>query len=103
MQDLALQYGSLPLLCSMLALSEPELVQRRALFAISSLLRGNAKEQVSFIKTYRGLRILGGTFGERSSQVQLKAAVLLTDLLNDEVVYCVVKPSVYNGPKQLLM
>ncbi len=86
MQDLALQYGCLPLLCNMLSLSEPELVQRRALFAVSTLLRGNGKEQVSFIKTYRGLRILGESFSERSPQVQLKAAVLLTDLLNDEVI-----------------
>ena len=79
-------YGSLPLLCNLLSLSESELVQRRALFAISALLRGNSKEQVNFIKSYRGLRILGESFAERSPQVQLKAAVLLTDLLNDEVI-----------------
>ena len=86
MQELALQYGSLPLLCSMLSLSEPELVQRRALFAISALLRGNSDGQLSFIKAHQGLRVLGESFDERSAQVQLKAAVLLTDLLNNEVL-----------------
>ena len=66
-------------------MSEPELVQRRALFALNSLLRGNAIEQINFIKTYHGLSILGNSFSERSPQVQLKAVILLTDFLNDEV------------------
>lgn len=86
MQELALQYGSLPLLCRLLSLSEPELVQRRALFALSALLRGNVRVQISFIQNHHGLNILGSSFGKRSPQVQLKAAVLLTDLLNDEVI-----------------
>ena len=40
-----LQYGGLELLCKLLAASEPEVVQRRALFAISALLRGNPDPQ----------------------------------------------------------
>ena len=61
-------------------------MQRRALFALSALLRGNTREQISFIKHYRGLSILGESFAQRSLQVQLKSVVLLTDFLNDEVM-----------------
>lgn len=85
-QELALQYGSLALLCHLLLLSETEIVQRRALFALSALLRGNTKEQLSFIKNYQGLSILGKSFSERSLQVQVKAVVLLTDILDDELI-----------------
>lgn len=85
MQELALQYGSLPLLCHLLSLSEAEVVQRRALFALSALLRGNTKEQIRFIQDYQGLNILGKSFSDRSLQVQLKAVILLTDFLNHEV------------------
>lgn len=84
-QGLALQYGSLPLLSHLLSLSEPEFVQRRALFALSALLRGNIAEQIRFIKVYRGLEILGVNFGKRTIQVQMKAVVLLTDILDAEV------------------
>ncbi len=85
MQELALQYGSLPLLCRLLSLSQAELVQRRALFALSALLRGNIEQQINFITKYQGLNMLGETFGKRSLQVQLKAVVLLSDFLNDKV------------------
>lgn len=40
-----LQYGGLELLCKLLAVLEQEVVQRRALFAISALLRGNPNPQ----------------------------------------------------------
>lgn len=86
-QEQVLEYGSLSLLCRLLSLSEPEIVQRRALFALSALLRGNIREQVNFIKHHHGLDILGKSFRERSPQMQLKAAVLLTDFLNNEVLY----------------
>ena len=36
--------------------------------------------------SYQGLRVLGESFGERSQQVQLKGAVLLTELLLDDEV-----------------
>lgn len=86
-QEQVLEYGSLSLLCRLLSLSEPEIVQRRALFALSALLRGNIREQVNFIKHHHGLDILGKSFRERSPQMQLKAAVLLTDFLNNEVLH----------------
>ncbi len=84
-QRQTLDYGALKLLSSLLATTQPDLVQRRALFALSALLRGNTKEQLQFIKDYHGLVELGQTFLARSNAVQLKAVVLLTDLLNDEV------------------
>ena len=85
MQELALSYGSLPLLCQLITASEPDMVQRRALFALSALLRGNPRQQLEFIKKHHGLKVLGSSFEERSAQVQVKAVVLLTDLLNEEV------------------
>ena len=86
-QAQALEYNSLPLLSTLLSSSEPDQVQRRALFALNALLRGNYQEQLNFIKTHRGLSVLGSRFEERGPQVQLKAVVLLTDLLNDEVCF----------------
>lgn len=86
-QQQALEYKTLPLLSTLLSSSEPDLVQRRALFALSALLRGNSQEQLNFIKLHRGLGVLGRNFEERSPQVQMKATVLLTDLLNDEVCF----------------
>jgi len=81
----AVEYGSLGLLCSLVGASQPDLVQRRGLFALSALLRGNVQEQLHFIRDHHGLELLGSTFSERSPAVQLKAVVLLTDLLNEEV------------------
>lgn len=82
-------------------------MQRRALFALSALLRGNTKEQINFIKNYRGLNILGKSFSGRSLQVQLKAVVLLTDFINHEVGvivvstdYATVKPPVKKKPSK---
>ncbi len=37
------------------------------------------------MKAYHGMDVLGESFSKRSPQIQLKAAVLLTDLLNTEV------------------
>ena len=84
-QQQAVEYGTLGLLCSLVAASQPDLVQRRGLFALSALLRGSVQEQLHFIRDHQGLELLGNTFPERSPAVQLKAVVLLTDLLNEEV------------------
>ena len=45
MQQEVLQYGGLSLLCQLISSSEPEMVQRRSLFAVSALLRGNLQDQ----------------------------------------------------------
>ena len=44
-QQEVLQYGGLSLLCQLISSSEPEVAQRRGLFAVSALLRGNLQEQ----------------------------------------------------------
>lgn len=85
LQHQALEYGSLLLLCRMISTAETDLVQRRALFALSALLRGNGEQQVTFIEKCGGFHLLGDTFHERSAQVQLKAITLLTDILNEQV------------------
>ena len=56
-QQEVLQYGGLSLLCQLISSSEPEMVQRRSLFAVSALLRGNLQDQqvsvaVSYIYTH---------------------------------------------------
>lgn len=40
-----LEYGGLSLLCQLMVSSESEVVQRRGLYAVSALLRGNPQDQ----------------------------------------------------------
>ena len=61
------------------------MVQRRSLFALSSLLRGNTHYQLLFLEQCRGLEVLGRSFSSRSPQVQLKAVTLLTDIMSEQV------------------
>ena len=82
-------YGCLPLLCALILASETELVQRRALFALSALLRGNKEQQKLFVGQYQGLSGLGETFSDRSALVQVKSVTLLTDLIHEQVRTCV--------------
>ena len=86
-QEETVEYGGLHLLCKLIQTAEPEVVQRRALFAISALLRQNPSFQYVFMEKCQGFKELGVSFEERGHQVQLKAVVLLTDILN-ELVSC---------------
>ncbi len=80
-------YGGLKLLCRLIKAPEPELVQRRALFAIGALLRGSPSLQYEFLEDpeCQGLKELGNNFPERAPHVQLKAVILLTDIINEQV------------------
>ena len=69
----------------MISSTEADLVQRRALFALGTLLRGNSEQQLLFIEQCGGFRLLGDSFHARADQVQLKAITLLTDILNEQV------------------
>ena len=80
-----LQYKGLDLLCSLISAAQPELVQRRALFAISALLRGNPESQQPFIEECTGFQELALDFGNRIPQIQIKAVTLIADLLNEQV------------------
>ena len=86
LQQQVFDYGGLQHLCSLISTAEPNLVQRRSLFALSSLLRGNVRHQLLFLEQCRGLEVLGKSFNERSPQVQLKAVTLLTDIMSEQVL-----------------
>lgn len=81
----ALEYGALELLCRFITLQEPELVQRRGLFALSALLRGKTQAQLVFMQQCQGLWQLGHNFDQRTMPTQLKSVTLLTDLLHEQV------------------
>lgn len=80
-----LTFGGLQLLCSLLPPTEPELVQRRALFALGALLRGNPAHQGEFVDSCRGFHVLGETFAERSDRVKAKVVTLVIDIINEQV------------------
>ena len=84
-QSEVLDYGGLQLLCGFIGSGEPELVQRRGLFALSALLRGNTQPQLAFVQECRGLMQLGLDFQQRTMPTQLKIVTLLTDLLHEQV------------------
>jgi nucleotide exchange factor SIL1 len=80
----ALGYGALELLCRFIAAEEPDLVQRRGLFALSALVRGKTQPQLVFVQQCRGLWQLGHNFHQRTMATQLKIITLLTDLLHEQ-------------------
>ena len=88
-------YGGLEHLCTLISSAEPDLVQRRSLFALSTLLRGNNRYQLIFLEQCRGLEVLGRSFNDRSAQVQLKAVTLLTDIMSEQV--CTMYMYVYSS------
>lgn len=79
------------MLCQFIGSREPELVQRRGLFALSALLRGNTQPQLTFVQECHGLMQLGLDFDLRTMPTQLKIVTLLTDLLHEQVQSSVVK------------
>ena len=85
MQSEVLDYGGLELLCQFIAPTEPELVQRRGLFALSALLRGKTQPQLIFMQECKGFMKLGHNFHQRTMPTQLKIITLLTDLLHEQV------------------
>ena len=86
---MALDYQVLAGLCSLLDNKQPESVQKRAVFALGALVRGNSLALHLLLgKQSCGLEMLSQTFSERSRTVQLRTLTLLTDLLNEQV--CVV-------------
>ena len=78
-------FGGLQLLCTLISPTQPDLVQRRALFALGALLRGNPTHQEQFVDSCRGFHILGGTSAERSARVKAKAVTLVMDIINEQV------------------
>ena len=65
--------------------SESDTLQRRALFAISNILRHNFDAQHYFTVTLEGVNAVGKDLENSSTKYQLKALVLLTDILTELV------------------
>lgn len=64
---------------------ESDTLQRRALFAVSNILRHNRDAQQHFFVTLHGLHVVGSDLKDRSTKYQVKALVFLTDMLNELV------------------
>ena len=79
-------YGALTSLLPLLVSSQPHLLQRRALYALGALLRGQPTAANNFIVSNQGLEILSEGVVERSGTVLAKITTLLTDLLTMEVI-----------------
>ena len=79
-QTQLLTYGTLPSLLPLLSLSQPELLQRRATFALSAILRDHPLAISTFLQL-DGLQLLSNGAQQRSVAVLTKLVVILTDLL----------------------
>lgn len=89
-QRQALALGCLNSLLHCLVTSDDpqsDTLQRRALFAISNLLRHNYEAQQYFTVTLEGVQAIGRDLWNRSTKYQLKALVLLTDILTELVCH----------------
>lgn len=85
MQKDVFQYGGLKLLCSLIGHSQPDIVQRRGLFALGALLRGETYYQDEFASNCKGFHGLAETFSKRSDRVKVKAVTLLMDFITEQV------------------
>lgn len=82
-QEKILKYVTLPKLLQLLSCSQTELVQRRTIFLLSALLRGQSSATQWFLR--EGLGVLSSCIANRSLVVLTKMAVAMTDLLAAEV------------------
>lgn len=86
MQTDVLEYGGLDMLWALVKSDqESEIVQKRALFGVGSLLRRNPGAQHVFVAKHNGFDVLARKFLGSSPQFQLRAVTLVTDLVSEEV------------------
>ena len=84
-QQAALKLEALPLLLRLLSKDEPMAVRKKALYALSSLIRLFPIGQKEFLK-FSGLDIFQKLFEEPSSEPLLvKAITLMTDILTEQI------------------
>ena len=79
-----LAYGSMPLLVHLLSPNKLDLLQRRATFAISALMRGQSEAVLLFLKE-NGIEKLSEEMDNRSPALLSKGITLISDILNTEV------------------
>ena len=89
-QERALTYQALPQLLNLLVTSStPELLQRRVLYALGSLIRGHPLAIESFVAN-GGLDKISYNINDLSEAVLTKIITLLTDLLTFEVYIAII-------------
>lgn len=72
------------MLVQLLPPAKPDLLQRRATYAISALLRGQSEAVLVFLRE-KGMEKLSKQMEERSLAVLTKGITLISDILNTEV------------------
>ncbi len=83
-QEKAYTYQALPNLLNLLSPSSPEMVQRRALYGLGALLRGNRLAVEEFVSK-GGIEWISTDVTQHTESVVIKTLTLLTDLLEFEV------------------
>lgn len=84
-QQAALKQGALPLLLRLLSKREPMAVRKKAMYALSSLIRLFSIGQRDFLKL-NGLDIFKTLFEEPGSEpLVIKAITLMTDILTEQI------------------
>jgi hypothetical protein len=84
-QKQALQLGVLEALLPGLSYHKSDLEQRRSLYALSNFLRRYFPAQEKFIVQLSGFDAIIDHSKDKSLKFQLKAVVILTDILNEFV------------------
>ena len=83
-QQQAVAYGALSTLLPLFSVLQPEILQRRSLYALGSLLRGQPSIVEKFLLSLNGIEIVSQGAELRTETVLVKIIVLLTDLLTVE-------------------
>ena len=84
-QETALKQGTLPLLLRLLSKHEPMVVRKKAMYALSSLIRLFPIGQRDFLKL-NGLDMLKKLFEEPGSgPLVIKTITLMTDILTEQI------------------
>ena len=86
-QQSALKHGALPLLLRLLSKHEPMAVRKKAMYALSSLIRLFLVGQKEFLKL-NGLEMFVKLFNEANTEpLVIKAITLMTDILTEQIEY----------------
>ena len=86
-QQSALKQGALPLLLRLLSKHEPMAVRKKAMYALSSLIRLFLVGQKEFLKL-NGLEMFVRLFNEANTEpLVIKAITLMTDILTEQIEY----------------
>ena len=84
MQTAALEHNTLPLLLRLISYSSDKQVKKKALYALSALIRSHSKAQIAFLKL-EGLSHLLDLLKDKSAgQLRIKVMTLISDLLVEQ-------------------